>query len=96
LRLKDLADKLHIAPRSATEVVDLLQEKGLVDRGPDPSDRRATLISLTPRGLSLREKVRDDRRRDADEYFSRLVPKDRAELERLLRLLAQDTTAEPT
>jgi DNA-binding MarR family transcriptional regulator len=94
LRLKDLADKLHIVPRSATEVVDLLQDKGLVDRGPDPSDRRATLVSLTPRGVALREKVRDDRRRDADEFFSRLDPHDQTELERLLRLLAPDGPAE--
>jgi DNA-binding MarR family transcriptional regulator len=90
LRVKDLAEVLHIAPRSATEVVDLLQEKGLVERVPDPSDRRATLVSLTHWGGALREKVREDRRRAAEEYFSRLEPGDRVELERLLRLLLAD------
>jgi DNA-binding MarR family transcriptional regulator len=90
LRVKDLAEVLRIAPRSATEVVDLLQEKGLVERVPDPSDRRATLVSLTRRGAALREKVREDRRREAEEYFSRLEPEDRVELERLLRVLLAD------
>ncbi|MHC5559026.1 MarR family winged helix-turn-helix transcriptional regulator [Kocuria sp. U4B] len=90
LRLKQLADVLHIAPRSATEVVDLLQEKGLVERVPDPTDRRATLVSLTPRGEALRARVREDRHRESEEYFSRLGAQDRAELERLLRLLTTD------
>lgn len=90
LRVKDLAEVLRIAPRSATEVVDLLQEKGLVDRGPDPTDRRATLVSLTPRGAALRGRIHEDRRRGSDEYFSRLGPGDRVELERLLRLLVTD------
>ncbi|MGQ1840074.1 MarR family winged helix-turn-helix transcriptional regulator [Kocuria turfanensis] len=89
-RVKDLAEALRIAPRSATEVVDLLQEKGLVERVADRTDRRATLVSLTPRGAALRGRVREARRRESDEYFSRLAPEDRAELERLLRLLAAD------
>lgn len=93
LRVKDLADALRIAPRSATEVADLLEQKGLVERVPDPSDRRATLVALTSRGAALRHEVREDRRRESDEYFSRLDPRDRVELERLLRLL---TTDDPT
>ncbi|MFF0902149.1 UNVERIFIED_CONTAM: MarR family transcriptional regulator [Kocuria sp. CPCC 205316] len=93
LRVKDLADALRIAPRSATEVVDLLERKGLVERVPDPSDRRATLVALTPRGAALREQVREDRRRESDEYFSRLDPADRVELERLLRMLTTDGPA---
>ncbi|GAA1770687.1 MarR family transcriptional regulator [Kocuria aegyptia] len=93
LRVKDLADALRIAPRSATEVVDLLEHKELVERVPDPSDRRATLVALTPRGAALREQVRADRRRGSEEYFSRLAPEDRVELERLLRLLTADGPA---
>ena len=50
MRSSELAQHLHIAPRSATEVVDALEAKGLVARSPDPSDRRATLVSLTDRG----------------------------------------------
>lgn len=95
LRLKDLADALHIAARSATEVVDQLEEKGLVERGPDPTDRRATLVSPTARGAALRGEIREDRRRESDEHFSRLSPEDRIELERLLRLLAADDPGRP-
>jgi len=90
MRLKDLADRLRIAPRSATEVVDQLEAKGLVERGPDPSDRRATLIALTPAGARMREGVRRDRAREADEYFAALSAADRSELARILGQLAGD------
>jgi DNA-binding MarR family transcriptional regulator len=42
MRLSELSEHLHIAPRSATEVVDALESRGLVRRRPDPDDRRAT------------------------------------------------------
>ena len=90
LRLKDLADTLRIAPRSATEVVDQLEAKNLVQRGPDPSDRRATLITLTEQGATMRSEVREDRARQADEYFAVLSDEDRTELERILAKLAEE------
>ncbi|WP_104054467.1 MULTISPECIES: MarR family winged helix-turn-helix transcriptional regulator [unclassified Arthrobacter] len=84
LRLKELAERLRIAPRSATEVVDQLAAKGLIERTPHPTDRRATLLALTAEGESLRKQVLADRKREADEFFSVLEPADRAELVRIL------------
>src|ERR687897_335841 len=49
-RLSDLAHALHIAPRSATEVADALQARGLVERSPDPTDRRAGLLRAAEEG----------------------------------------------
>jgi len=89
LRLKDLAERLRIAPRSATEVVDQLQGKGLVERRPDLADRRATRIVLTEGGAQVRERVREERRRQAGDYFSVLSAPDRAELARLLAQLVR-------
>ncbi|MFQ4148697.1 MarR family transcriptional regulator [Arthrobacter sp. LAPM80] len=84
VRLKDLAERLRIAPRSATEVVDQLEAKGLVRRDPDPTDRRATLIVATDAGKELFADVQAQRRDKANEYFSRLNENDRAELARIL------------
>lgn len=50
LRMSGLADRLHIARRSATSVVDELVEHGLVERQDDPADRRATVVVLTRQG----------------------------------------------
>jgi DNA-binding MarR family transcriptional regulator len=87
-RVSDLAEALRIVPRSATEVVDGLEERGLVRRTPDPSDRRAVHVVLTPTGRALLDEVDAARAADARELFGRLSEADRAELGRILRILA--------
>jgi DNA-binding MarR family transcriptional regulator len=82
-----LAKHLGIAPRSATEVVDALQGRGLVRRETDPDDRRATLVVVTDAGRELAAAVRKARVAEADRAFAGLPDADRAELERLLRCL---------
>jgi DNA-binding MarR family transcriptional regulator len=89
LRLKDLADRLRIAPRSATEVVDQLEAKGLVRREPDPTDRRATLVLATDEGTELFANLGAERRDKSNEYFAKLSASDRAELARILGELAR-------
>ncbi|MCU6481007.1 DNA-binding MarR family transcriptional regulator [Arthrobacter silviterrae] len=88
LRLKDLADRLRIAPRSATEVVDQLESKDLVRRDADPSDRRATLVVATPAGEQLFAEVSAARRDKSMEYFAQLAEPDRTELARILAQLS--------
>jgi DNA-binding MarR family transcriptional regulator len=90
VRSSELAHHLHIAPRSATEVVDALEAKGLVQRSPDPTDRRATLVSLTPRGVELSAEVRRARGLESEKLFDRLSKTDRAHLARILRQLQSD------
>lgn len=84
LRLNALADHLRIAPRSATEVVDALEARDLVERRPDPHDRRATLVVLTPEGLRTGELIHAARRAEAERLFGCLSPSDRVELARIL------------
>lgn len=90
MRNSQVAEKLHIAARSTTEVIDQLVAKNLAERTPDPADRRATLILLTSLGQELLIRLRTERRHTYDDYFSVLQPKDRAELTRLLGLLVTD------
>jgi DNA-binding MarR family transcriptional regulator len=87
VRLGTLSEHLHIAPRSATEVVDALEERGLVERHPDPADRRATLVALTARGSEVAGGVRAARAAEAEEFFAGLEPADRAALARILATL---------
>jgi DNA-binding MarR family transcriptional regulator len=49
----ELARRLDVTPRAVTALVDGLVEQHLVRRRPHPSDRRATLVSLTPRGSRM-------------------------------------------
>jgi len=87
MRLSDLSVRLHIAPRSATEVVDALESRGLVERRPDPRDRRATLAELTAQGTGVLRAIRAARGTEAERVFDRLSPADREHLARILRQL---------
>jgi DNA-binding MarR family transcriptional regulator len=88
VRLSDLAEALRIAPRSATEVADGLQERGLVERTPDPGDRRAVILRPTDEGRRIRGEIGAARAADSSELFARLSPDDRDALARILRTLA--------
>lgn len=90
VRLRDLAERLRIAPRSATDVVDQLESRGLVERAADPADRRAVRIRLTDAGRGLLRRVHEARRTEAADFFAVLAPADRAELARLLARVAAD------
>lgn len=90
LRLSELANQLGIVPRSATSVVDDLEAAGLVARKPDPDDRRATLVNLTPAGTKVLATIRRLRRDAMVSLVERLEPSEQAELLRLLTRLSAD------
>jgi DNA-binding MarR family transcriptional regulator len=52
-RLTKLAAGANITPQSMGVIVDELEELGYVERRPDPSDRRAKLITLTASGREV-------------------------------------------
>lgn len=87
VRLGDLAEHLRIAPRSATEVVDDLVGRGLVERRPDPADRRAVLVALTGGGEEVVAAIAAARDTGAEAMFGSLPAEDRAHLARILRSL---------
>ncbi|MFD0523947.1 MarR family winged helix-turn-helix transcriptional regulator [Paractinoplanes durhamensis] len=87
VRLSTLADHLRIAPRTATEVADDLARLGLAARHPDPDDRRATLLSLTPDGVDTAQSIRAARQSSGDEFFEALSPDDRTALSGILAKL---------
>jgi DNA-binding MarR family transcriptional regulator len=87
MRLSELSDHLHIAPRSTTEVVDALEARDLVRRRADPGDRRATLVEVTEHGTDVLAAIRATSGTEAGRVFGRLSPPDRAELARILALL---------
>lgn len=90
LRLSALSEQLGIAPRSTTEVVDALEQKGLVARRPDPYDRRATLVEVTELGRDTGVAIRMARTQQADSYFATLSEADRTRLAAILHQLLDD------
>lgn len=58
-RLTELARRASMSKQAMGELVDQCAELGLIDRAPDPDDRRARIIKFTPTGLSWLEAFRD-------------------------------------
>lgn len=93
LRMTTLAERLDVVPRSATTVVDALENAGLVTRAPDPASRRAVLVTLTPEGSGVLRRMADARREAAEELFATLSPAERDTLRNLLGTLNESAPA---
>lgn len=89
LRMVELAERLRIVPRSVTTLVDGLEQEGLVERRPDPQDRRSTRVHLTEQGLARGAALRRARHEAGDDLVAVLDDGDRAELHRLLTIIDQ-------
>ena len=57
--MRELADRLHCDPSNITGIVDRLGDRGLVERGSAPGDRRIKTLMLTEEGTALRMRLLD-------------------------------------
>jgi len=55
----DLARAESMKPQSMAAAIAVLEEMGLVERHPHPTDRRQMNIALTPKGVAVRQSMRD-------------------------------------
>ncbi|RKN36892.1 MarR family winged helix-turn-helix transcriptional regulator [Streptomyces hoynatensis] len=70
-----------------TNRLDKLERKGLVERRPDPDDRRVIRVRLTPRGLELIDRVVGLHIANEERMLEALGEEDRRALDRALRRL---------
>lgn len=66
--MRTLAAKLAIGQSSLSGLIDRMVVDGLLERQPDPDDRRAYLIALTDKGEAKRAEVVLERRRLNDRF----------------------------
>lgn len=71
-----------------TNRIDRLTAKGLVTRVPDPVDRRAIRVALTPEGLDLVDKLLPLHMANEQRLLAALSPTDRTQLRALLSTLS--------
>jgi DNA-binding MarR family transcriptional regulator len=64
-----LADALGVSARTITGLIDGLVATGFVTREPHPADRRATLVTFTPHGREIADKMVRDQKAFADILF---------------------------
>jgi DNA-binding MarR family transcriptional regulator len=69
---RELAQALHVSARTITGLVDGLSTTGFVTREPHPSDRRATLVTLTKRGTRTTRALHRGQQDFAELLFGRM------------------------
>jgi len=67
-----LADALKVSARTITGLVDGLVTTGFVTREAHPTDRRATLVTFTPHGVSTVQAMERDQREFVQILFGRM------------------------
>ncbi len=84
---RELADAERVQPPTMTKIVARLEERGLVQRTPHPTDGRQVILSATDQGrsvLALHERMRDEWLTNA---LADLTPEERATLKRAAEIL---------
>jgi DNA-binding MarR family transcriptional regulator len=80
-----LAKETGLSSGAMTNRIDKLEERGLVSRNPDASDRRAVIVALTPDGKRAIDEAIQLRLDAADESLQGLSSKEIGNLASLLR-----------
>ncbi len=73
------ADKTRIIP-----TLDELQDKGYIERRPDPDDRRVRLLAITNSGRAVKDAVQEDIQRGEERWLGMLSASDRRVFLRVL------------
>ena len=79
-KMKTLADGLGLSARNLTTVADSLEADGLLSRVAHPTDRRATLLELTPTGMAEADEALGPRLAEISRLFDELSPTARTAL----------------
>ncbi|MFC7308602.1 MarR family winged helix-turn-helix transcriptional regulator [Streptomyces monticola] len=83
--MRRIAQKLKCEPSNVTGIVDRLEARGLVERRPDPADRRVKLAAPTELGARTARELRDGLDDFAREPLGELSRDERVALRDLLR-----------
>ncbi len=83
-RMSEVAQALRVDPSTATRAIGRLEALGLVERKPDPDDRRSVVAVATPAGLEMLDGLHDRARDSLGRLYDRF---DEQELQTLAELL---------
>lgn len=89
LPMRRLAQRLKCEPSNVTGIVDRLESRGLVERRPDPGDRRVKLAAATPEGRRVAGSLQESLR-FAREPLAGLSEQERIALRDALRTMLRD------
>jgi len=90
VRQKTLAGDIHVGAPTMSEYINRLEDDGYVTREVDPSDKRATLITLTEKGQARAAEIQDEHDERIGRLFTGLTGDEKLQLICLLdKLMAE-------
>jgi len=87
LRPSDFTGSLMLTSSGTTKRLDRLERAGLIERSPDPDDRRGVVITLTDEGRALIDRVTEAHLANEERLLAGLSAAERDRLAALLRKL---------
>jgi DNA-binding MarR family transcriptional regulator len=93
MTLGDLAESLDVSPRNITGLVDHLEKDALVERIPDPEDRRATRVRLAPAGKQKLSEIKNEMGSPRHGVVAGFTEEELKQLRHLLLKLVQNMPA---
>jgi DNA-binding MarR family transcriptional regulator len=90
-----LGEKLRVFPSRLVELLDGLEERGLVERRASPTDRRCHALYLTEKGREMVQQIDRVAGEHQEALCAALTEPERAQLEALLRRIADEQGLTP-
>lgn len=87
------AERLEVEPITLCRMVDRLEEAGLVERHPDPDDRRARRLHLTDKSKAMIERLRERADRLVDDMLQGVSEDERETFRRVLTQVGANLSA---
>lgn len=87
LSMIELSDRLSVTKRNVTTLVDGLEKDGLAIRRAHPTDRRSTLVELTPAGATAFARAAEVQRVHLQSLLATLNPTKQEEMAKALNTL---------
>lgn len=89
IRMNELAAVMDLKPRTITDFVNALEENGLIQRTVDPTDRRATILSLTDMAKPHIRMIRSISAEISEKLMAKLTVEQRRQLREMLHVLVE-------
>jgi len=89
VNLSGLASGIRVTPANVTGIVDRLVEQGFLTRTPDTDDRRVSWLSVTDRGKTLINDLREGRVQEMRRILDKLTEEELAIVARSFELVAR-------
>lgn len=91
VNVKTLADHLHVTTGFIANTTNKLQDMGLIEKTPDPEDRRRILLTITDKGRADLEALAPRQRQVNDVEFGSLSAEDFQQLCRIIEALVDSS-----